>query len=441
MRKPVSCILVAIALISSMFTLEAAEGAPVYDLGSGKFKDPFVGPLKSRPSLLVKSLDYWPFSWCRPDTLELTKTITVEFNTEAVRSKSSAVLYFRGLDAYDGIKMYSGGKLVKNGSIKVTASDQTISGIVTIRLPHDLIDTDIQGDLIVISSEIDEINDIPLSQDENRLGVWHCSQKRGWPVLLWLLWLLVALLVLALALLVLYFVAVALYYLGKYLLNLIKSIPSVFARPAPSSGAGRTYTSYPEPPSPYSEASQTKSSSKQEEQKKMDDKEEEGWRERVRRQTGWSDTIIYALRSEPEANIYIRAGLVEKKVAGKSALIRNDIDWAYYPCKRNKWLKDKLSDWEKWSEYNNADLVGEGYPPRDHNGDPYELHHIGQRPDSPLAELAWKEHMGDGNNPILHALGEDSKIDRPEFDQIKYRHWQSRYNMLSKAELDRIYRK
>ena len=70
--------------------------------------------------------------------------------------------------------------------------------------------------------------------------------------------------------------------------------------------------------------------------------------------------------------------------------------------------------------------MGEGYPPRDSNGDPYELHHIGQQQDSPFAELTWQQHMGDGNNAILHPQRE-SEIDRQQFDHEKAAHWMARF--------------
>ncbi len=167
-------------------------------------------------------------------------------------------------------------------------------------------------------------------------------------------------------------------------------------------------------------------------------------RDRLRRRTGWSETIVSQIRSVEEAEIYIRAGLREALVGGRPALIRTDIDWTDYSIRRNTWLRDStqqgLKDYDGWTKYNNADLIGEGYPPRDRNGDPYELHHIGQRQDSPFAELTWVEHMGEGNNTVLHAADRESEIDRGEFDDEKSRYWQARFRMFSKAELERIYR-
>ena len=150
------------------------------------------------------------------------------------------------------------------------------------------------------------------------------------------------------------------------------------------------------------------------------------WRIGVKLRTGWSDEIISALRSEEEAQIYIAARLVEKRVNGRPALVNPTIDGRAFSC-RKEWLKEKLADYDRWKDYNNADLMGEGYPPRDSNGDPYELHHIGQHQDSPFAELTWQQHMGDGNNAILHPQRE-SEIDRQQFDHEKAAHWMARFD-------------
>lgn len=157
----------------------------------------------------------------------------------------------------------------------------------------------------------------------------------------------------------------------------------------------------------------------------------------IRSCTNWSDELIKYIGSFEEAQIYIKANLIEQCVGGRLALVRRDVDWSAFNC-RHEWLKEKLSDWQRWQDYNNADLIGEGYPPRDSNGDPYELHHIGQHQDSPFAELTWAEHMGDGNNAILHPLRE-SEIDRQQFSDEKSRHWQARYTLFSQSEREKIY--
>lgn len=154
--------------------------------------------------------------------------------------------------------------------------------------------------------------------------------------------------------------------------------------------------------------------------------------------TQYSPAITRYINSEEELMIYVRAGLKEAMVGGRPALIRTDIDWSAYNC-RKEWLKNKLADYDRWKDYNNADLIGEGYPPRDNNGDPYELHHIGQQQNSPFAELTWQEHMGDGNNAVLHP-NRESEIDRQQFDNEKSQYWQSRFAQFTEQELKQIYR-
>ena len=158
----------------------------------------------------------------------------------------------------------------------------------------------------------------------------------------------------------------------------------------------------------------------------------------IKAKTHWPDEIINAIASMEEAEIYMRAGLKAVRIGNRWALIRSDINWSDYSVRRNTWLKNKLADYSKWVDYNNADLIGEGFPPRDMNGDPYELHHIGQHQDSPFAELTWAEHMGDGNNTILHQAGKESEIDRQMFDREKSDYWKARFNVFTPSELRKI---
>lgn len=73
--------------------------------------------------------------------------------------------------------------------------------------------------------------------------------------------------------------------------------------------------------------------------------------------------------------------------------------------------------------------MDEGYPPHDENGDPYELHHIGQLTDSPLAELTWEQHRERENFTTLHTLDDYSDIERGDFEKKKATHWSVRFRM------------
>lgn len=161
---------------------------------------------------------------------------------------------------------------------------------------------------------------------------------------------------------------------------------------------------------------------------KEDDEVDDDWRIRVKAKTNWNDEIIYALRSEAEAKIYIKAGLKQSVIGGRLALIQPKIN----PGMRTpKWYLKEHPEWKDWT---NADLAGEGYAPfaspkipgTEKGTDQYELHHVGQKPDSPLAELTYSQHHDDGNFAILHYF-EDSLIEREIFKKERSRYWQERY--------------
>ena len=153
--------------------------------------------------------------------------------------------------------------------------------------------------------------------------------------------------------------------------------------------------------------------------------------------TGWDTSICKAVNTWQEAVIYLACGLREARIGGRPALIRDDIDWSDFSIRRNTWLKEYLADYDKAAEYNNEDLIGEGYPPRDKGGNPYELHHIGQHPDSPLAELTVFEHRESKTNySILHPLA--GEIDRERFAKERSEYWRARFAALTPTELKQI---
>lgn len=139
-------------------------------------------------------------------------------------------------------------------------------------------------------------------------------------------------------------------------------------------------------------------------------------KQEIKENTGWSDKIVDVIRTREEAQIYMDAGLVEGEINGKPALLQPKIDGKAY-------------NEPKWPDWNNKELAEEGYPPRDKNGRPYELHHIGQNPDSPLAELTYEQHHSDGNFKILHTFDE-SFIDRGQFNKERKEYWSERSKTL-----------
>lgn len=133
-------------------------------------------------------------------------------------------------------------------------------------------------------------------------------------------------------------------------------------------------------------------------------------KQEIKEKTGWSDEIIDSIGSMEEAQIYMDAGLQEAEIDGKKCLIRDDIDM-------DQTDEDGIS---------NRERMERGRPPITKDGQEVELHHIGQKPDSPLAELTTQEHRGVGNDTILHDKNKESEIDRNEFAKERKSHWKSR---------------
>lgn len=94
--------------------------------------------------------------------------------------------------------------------------------------------------------------------------------------------------------------------------------------------------------------------------------------------------FIKNFHSMDEYKVYRDAGLQLTKVNGKWALLQ-DIDW------------DILDE----SGRTNAQRIADGLNPIDSAGKSYELHHIGQKQDSPLALLSSDQHRN--NYSVLHS--------------------------------------
>lgn len=127
------------------------------------------------------------------------------------------------------------------------------------------------------------------------------------------------------------------------------------------------------------------------------------------KQKGYPDSVIEAVGSDAEAKLYLAANLESQQVSGKDALIRTDIDY------------DRPDQFG-----NNLQRMEKGLAPLDQHGNKIELHHIGQRQDSPLAELTKGEHRENGNDNVLHDKQKESEIDRTDFAKQRENHWKAR---------------
>ncbi|MFM0741588.1 HNH/ENDO VII family nuclease [Paraburkholderia xenovorans] len=125
---------------------------------------------------------------------------------------------------------------------------------------------------------------------------------------------------------------------------------------------------------------------------------------------GFPESILDSIGSEAEGQIYGNANLEATKVNGKDALIRTDIDY------------DKVDLFGM----TNLERMQDGRAPLDASGRPIELHHIGQKQDSPLAELTCAEHRGNGNDNVLHNKLKESEINREDFGKERQEYWKAR---------------
>ena len=108
--------------------------------------------------------------------------------------------------------------------------------------------------------------------------------------------------------------------------------------------------------------------------------------------TGYPLELVKLFRSTEESIIYFeQAGLYSETINGQAALIRS-IDLTYQSELGGKMVT-------------NLERMKLGYAAIDPaTGQAFQLHHIGQSLDSPLAILSQFEHTGGGNNAILHKL-------------------------------------
>lgn len=133
------------------------------------------------------------------------------------------------------------------------------------------------------------------------------------------------------------------------------------------------------------------------------------------KEKGYSENTLDAITSEEEAKIYEKANLEPTQINGKDVLVKTDIDF------------EQCDDFGK----TNLERMQAGKAPLDKDGRPIELHHIGQKNDSPLAELTRDEHRGQGNDNILHNKIKESEINREDFNKEREAHWKARAEILT----------
>lgn len=140
---------------------------------------------------------------------------------------------------------------------------------------------------------------------------------------------------------------------------------------------------------------------------------------KIKEETGWSDEIIDNIQNMKQYEILKNAGLVEVEINGRKCLIKENIDLDYTD-------EDGVS---------NRDRIARGLAPLDSKtGKPIELHHLGQKADSPLVELTEEEHRtgeyedGKKNQSLWHNNAKETEVHREgnSWDQERKAHWKAR---------------
>lgn len=129
----------------------------------------------------------------------------------------------------------------------------------------------------------------------------------------------------------------------------------------------------------------------------------------IQKQSGYPLDVIKGFTRMEQYDICRNAGLSPQMVNGKAALVRS-VDPNFV---------DELGR-------SNLQRMQQGFAALDPaTGQAYQLHHIGQNPNSTLAILTEAEHMQGGNNLIWHELEGASKIDRVAFKSQRESFWKS----------------
>lgn len=130
---------------------------------------------------------------------------------------------------------------------------------------------------------------------------------------------------------------------------------------------------------------------------------------KIQKETKWPLAIVKSLHSYDEFVIYKNAGLQPMKLgSGKFAFAR-EIDWKLIDSK-GRTNVERVSKW--------------GLAPIDSNGKSFELHHVGQKADSPLAMLTWEEHHSSDNYSVLHYAEEGKGVADDVWNQQRKEFWE-----------------
>ncbi len=129
----------------------------------------------------------------------------------------------------------------------------------------------------------------------------------------------------------------------------------------------------------------------------------------IQKDSKWSLDAIKSIHSIEEYNIYRDASLTPTKLSNGEFVFLRQIDWTLIDADGRT----------------NVQRVDANLAPIDATGKPFELHHIGQRADSPLAILSWDEHHSSENHSVLHYAEQGKDISNTVWNKQKQEIWKS----------------
>lgn len=135
----------------------------------------------------------------------------------------------------------------------------------------------------------------------------------------------------------------------------------------------------------------------------------------IQKKTNWPLEVIKNISSMDEYKLYEAAGLKVQVINGR-IILAQPIDLT---------IKSKLGG----KTVTNLERILKGASPVDKTGTPFELHHIGQSTNSPLAILTREQHRLGENNKILH----NSKIEKGVHKSLEDNKWKSEKKSIWKA--------
>jgi hypothetical protein len=145
---------------------------------------------------------------------------------------------------------------------------------------------------------------------------------------------------------------------------------------------------------------------------------------KIKEETGWSDEIIENIKNMKQYEILKNADLKEVEINDRKCLIKENLNLDFTDA-------DGIS---------NRDRIARGLAPLDSNtGKPLELHHLGQKADSPLVELTVEEHRtgeyedGKKNQSLWHDNTLETEVhgEGNTWNQERTAHWKSRSEQIS----------